>query len=102
MFLKNKQIEIIKQNKNVKTAQIYNKYKNIFPYTRKVYILKNSLDKGNNLNCSTSSKNPVDHIQGLKELVNSRDKFVRAYSNLAGNLLGFIMYLEEQILDIFH
>ena len=68
---------------------------------RKIYNLKYSLNKEINLNYPVSSKNPVDHIQGLKELVNSGDKFVRAYSNLAGDLPGFILYQDEQILDMF-
>ena len=98
-LLKSKQLEILKNNKHLKTPQIYNKFHNYFSSTRNIYNVKRNLNKDNK--CSVSSKNPVDNIQDLKKLVNSGDKFVRAYSILAGDLPGFVLYYEEQIADIF-
>ena len=98
-LLKSKQLEILKNNIHLKTPHLYNKFHNYFSSTRNIYNVKRNLNKDNK--CSVSSKNPVDNIQDLKKLVNSGDKFVRAYSNLAGDLPGFVLYYEEQIADIF-
>ena len=99
---KSRKLEIIKNNKNVKTPLLYNKYNSVFASPREIYNIKRKFNESSLLNCSVNKKNnPADHIQELKKKVNSGDNFIRSFSNFNNDLPGFVLYFDHQVLDMF-
>ena len=96
-------LEIIKNNKNVKTAKIYNEFHSDFSCPRAIYNLKRKHKETNLLSCSVNrKKNPADQIQAVKMLASSGDKFIRSFCDFGSDdLPGFVLFYDFQLLDLF-